>query len=352
MMVFEEIKAMFVSLNWKDLRTLSKIKKKIKKGQKEVKIENIDLVGLKDKNLFNEYIISLSKKYPDANFYFINSSIDGLDIELVNDIKMSFEKCYITNLNIESNNKNIISFNKCKLLYCDTEKNQIRIKTNKIEMDECEVNIKTNANHLLELGNGVDSKVSIKNQSFKNFVNVPFNIYICTEILTLSKYKSVDNIKLVVSRGKNAINYIDMLDSNVEFNENAHVDVNMILSDNSNICNLTTESESIEISNNCTFKNSNIKSNNMLINGDASLSVIDSDLNIQYLECSENSEINDITNKFSWLKNIRDIAANKGFKLKYNNETIYTKENNQEVDDDYQFEEIIEHVEEKTRSMR
>lgn len=345
----EAIKTLFINLNWKDIKILKKIKTQIKKNQREIKFENIDLVELKNKDLFNEYIMLLSKRYPNAKFSFYNSSIDGINLKLDSDLNITFNKCYITNLKIVSDNNNTVILNNCKLIYCDIEKNEVSIKTNKVEMNECDIDLKINGAHLLELGNGINSSVSINDNYIKNYPNIPFNIYICSETLRLNNYNSPDNVKLVVSCGNEPINYINILNSKVMFNENVSVNSNMILSENSSINNLSAESESIEIVDNCTFINSNIVANNFVLDGDTFLNIINTDLNVNYLECSENSTINDSTNKFCWFKKIKSFYANKGFNFKYNNEVIFSKETNEEIIEDGILEEVKVDIEQKVR---
>lgn len=350
MIYFEKVKAMLDKFEWNDLKTFSKIKKKIKKLNKEIRIENVDMSELVNKDKLNQYLLSLSKKFPTCNFSFIDCIIDGININTISNQTISFSDCCITNLKIKSNDKNIINFNNCNFLFLDTEDKQISVKSNKINLNGCVVDLKTNVPNKFELGTDIESVINIKDQTFKNYNNIPFNIYINANNLTLSNYNSVENIKLVINKGNKATNYLHLVDSNVIFNEKTEVDVNMILVDNSNVFDLTTQSESIELSGNCNFSNVRIlNSNDMLINEDSSLTTRNINLNVKYLTCSENSEINDTNNRFKWLTNIDRIIVNKNFKLKYNDEVMYKKEDTYGNNND---EEVIEYVENKIRSKR
>ena len=329
-MSFEKIKELITNL--KQIRQQSKYLKRIKKSikllNKEIIIENIDVSLLKEKNKLNEYLNQLFKNYPSFNITFSNCNIEEINLVVRHSQQLNFRECEIKGLEIHSNNKNSVNFNKCKFnFFSDESKQLVRISTYKVNLCDCTVDIKSNKQHIFEIGKDKESTVNIRNQRFLNKDNIPFILQINSSDLTLNNYKNSDNIELIINKGIKDINYIHLVNSNVNFSHIHKVIVNMLLIENSSIMNLIAESKSIELSGNCFFDKVKIlKSHDFTINEDTSLTTKDIILNAKYLECLENSQINDINNRYTWLSNVSKIATHKDFKLKYNGKVIHNQE--------------------------
>jgi len=314
----------FLIKNYFNYECFRKIKKNIKKINNEIRLENIDTTKLINTDKLNKYLKQLIEKNPTCSLVFNNSKINNLSI-ITNQL-VSFNSYNIYNLKINGKISSRVNFNK-SIFNFNEDNIKIIINTSKVNCENCTVNITNNRENKLEFGADSTSVINIKNQNFINENNNYFKIIINSKSLYLSKYKSDNNVEIIVNDDKRKIDYIHLVNSEVNFNSKNIIDANMLLVDNSDVKGMIIKSESIEISGSSCLDNTKIlKCNDISLNEDTALTTKNIVLYTKYLESAENSEINDTTNRFKWLTNIDEINVGKDFKLKYNNKTIYSKQ--------------------------
>lgn len=322
--------------NIKQYKVLKNIQSNIYILQNEIQILNIDTTELIDKTEFNNYLTMLITKYPTYKLVFSNCKIDELNVTLTK--SALFENCEIMHLKLNQKNISSSIFDTCIFNFCKINQ-RIIINNSKIELSNCITKISNNKNCTFIIGNKDNSTVNIKNHNIENRNGKYFHININTNNLTLNNYNSPDCVELIINKICKIIDCIHIKNSTAVFMSNETMKSNMILIEDSTVKRLNTNSESIEILGSNNFNHVQVLScEDFLINYDSSLNIKNTNINTKSLECSDNSEINDMTNKFKWLINTEKISIGKNFKLKYDNKIIYEKDNENYNDN----EEIIE----------
>lgn len=306
----------------------NKTKKNISVVNNTIEVENVDMTLLHDKDKLNQHLLLLIQKNPNANITFTNCTIDYLNISLLKGNTINFKNCTIKDLIVNEKNNTYVNFDNCKFnFYNKKDKQLISIKTSNINLDKCLININGVRNNTIIFGKDSNSTISIRNQEFKNSSNEIFQIYINAKSLTLSKNKSLSNIKMCINNDGGKINQLHLIDSDVNFNDNKILSINMMLIENSTINNIYTNCEAIELTNECTLNNTRIfNCNDIVLSEESILNTNNIDLNVRTLECKENSIINDNSNRFKWLTNIKKIIVYRNFILMYNGKPIYKQE--------------------------
>lgn len=330
---------------FKEYRTFKEVKSKIIITNGEIRVNNIDVQKILNKSRFSEYLTTLTKKNSTNKIIFNYCNIN--DIKLKINTNLVFVNCEVANLTIHQDKFYSSKFEECTFNFCQNSE-KLLVNSSRIDIKNCVVEINKNKNSIFRLGELNNSVVNIQNLDFINTYTKHFKIQIVSKDISLNNYISKNGIELQIDNTDKSINSIYMRNSVLTFNPNYVVDAKIMLIEDSSINNLTLESESIELCGQNQFNHVTILNcNDISISEDSNLLLKDTIIKSKLLECLDNSEINDETNRLKWLTGISKINVGKHFKLKYKGTTIYEK-----ISQDYSKndnEEIVEIIKRERR---
>ncbi|MBE6153182.1 MAG: hypothetical protein E7166_03030 [Firmicutes bacterium] len=344
MKIVEKIKSIYINHIEKnrEIEILNKFKRRINIINNELVISNIDMELVKNKEEIVNHIANIIKDNHICNVMFKDCSLNSIQLDNLRNKKIYFNNCNIKNIKIYESENSKTEFINCNIELSNNS--YTIIKTSNVCLESCNIN-NIDSNNEIELGKNSESKVTIDKLNATN--NNLFIIDTCSKKLKFYKVNEQCNFELYNNID---IDVLHISDSKVKFVNDKPLNINMALIENSTIDNLVVECNSLEFIDECNLINSNIlKCKDIGLNDNSLLTLNNSSIKSNILECQENSEINDKTNKFTWLKNIDNIVVSNGVKLKCDGKVTYEKNNILDVKIDEDLVEVFENIDVKRR---